>query len=594
MVESTIPANFLAVCDRFATQPDKICYGRKAHGTWQTITHVALREDVECFAMGMMLLGVSVGERVGIVSENRVEWPIADFALAALGVIDVPIFPTLTGPQVAYIYHNCEAAAVIVSNQFQLNKLVKVRADIPSLRTIIVMNDDIELHDGVVRFSDVMERGRSAFDANTRRQKFIDLAAHVKPDDVLTLIYTSGTTGDPKGVMLTHRNITANVSGALASFDLHENDTLLSFLPLCHSYERMAGYYCAFIAGSSTYFAESIESVSENLREIRPTVMTSVPRLFERIKMRVLGNVEKQSMLQRKIFAWAVDVGGKWFRGERSVWLRAQHTLADKLVFAKVRERTGGRIRFFVSGGAALSVDVGAFFMMMGLEIIEGYGLTESSPVLCVNRLGEQELGTVGTPLPNVEIAIAADGEILARGPSIMKGYWKNDIATQEAIDAEGYLHTGDIGAFNERGHLRITDRKKHLLVSSGGKNIAPQPIEALLAESPLIDQVILIGDAREFCTALIVPDMEQVRALGIEPDALRDAIQRDLDARQRELPKYERARRFAVLSTPCTVENGLLTPTLKIKRKAVELAYRDVIDAMYAETEHEGRHGTH
>lgn len=594
MVKSTIPANFLAVCERFASQPDKICYGRKSQGTWHTITHASLRADVECFAMGMTLLGFSVGERVGIVSENRVEWPIADFALSAMGVIDVPIFPTLTGPQEAYIFQNCEAAGVIVSNQFQLNKLLTVRPEIPSLRMIIVMNDDVVLQDGVVRFTDVMQRGRSAFDAATRQQKFIDLASHVKEDDVLTLVYTSGTTGNPKGVMLTHRNVTSNVSGALASIDLHEHDTLLSFLPLCHSYERMAGYYCAFIAGSTTYFAESIESVSENLREVRPTVMTSVPRLFERIKTRVISNVEKQGALKQKVFAWALGVGTRWFRGDRSAWLRIQHALADKLVFSKVRERTGGRIRFFVSGGAALSVDVGTFFMTMGLEIIEGYGLTESSPVLCVNRLGAQELGTVGTPLPNVEIVIASDGEILARGPSIMKGYWKNDEATREAIDAEGYLHTGDIGSFNELGHLRITDRKKHILVSSGGKNIAPQHVEALIAESPFVDQVILIGDAREYCTALIVPDAEYIGANNISPEQLHSVIQRDIDERQRALSKYERIRRFTILHTPFTVDNGMMTPTLKIKRKTVEHEYKGVIDAMYAGADHKGHHGTH
>jgi len=592
MVASTVPANFLAVCDRFAGQADKVCYGKKSHGKWSTITHAQLRDEVECFAMGMLLLGVSVGERVGIVSENRVEWPVADFSLSAMGVIDVPIFPTLTGPQEAYIFQNCEAAVVIVSNQFQLNKLLKVRSEIPTLRTIIVMNDDVVVQEGVVRFSEVVERGRSSFDVATRKQKFIDLAAHVRPDDVLTLIYTSGTTGNPKGVMLTHRNIMSNVSGALASFDLNEHDTLLSFLPLCHSYERMAGYYCAFTAGASTYFAESIESVSENLREVRPTVMTSVPRLFERIRTRVMSNVEKQPVTQQKIFHWALSVGKRWFNGERGVWLQLQVKLADKLVFAKVRERTGGRVRFFVSGGAALSVDVGTFFMMMGLQIIEGYGLTETSPVLCVNRLGEQELGTVGTPLPNVEIAIAADGEILARGPSIMKGYWKNEEATRETIDEEGYLHTGDIGAFNERGHLCITDRKKHILVSSGGKNIAPQPIEALLAESPLIDQVVLIGDAREFCTALVVPDEDAVKASGIAANELHHRLQTDIDQLQKGLSKYERIRRISILTTPFTVENGMMTPTLKIKRKAVELAYKDVIDAMYAGTDREGPHG--
>lgn len=594
---STIPAMFLETCARFADQTHKIVYGRKIGGEWVTLSHDQLRHDVECFALGLLQIGIVPGERIGIVSENRIEWAVADFAITSMGAIDVPIFPTLTPQQEAYIFQNCEASCIIVSNQMQLTKILKVWDELPTVREVIVMNDEAVDHPKVRRFSDVIAIGAASASVEERRRKFEIMATAVQPDDLLTLIYTSGTTGHPKGVMLTHKNMMSNIAGALSVFDLNERDVLLSYLPMCHSYERMSGYYLAFYAGASTYIAESIETVAENMREIRPTVMTSVPRLFERIKLRVLRNVEKESPLKQKIFAWAVRNGERWIDGDRSILTSMQRKLADKLVFAKIRERTGGRLRFFISGGAALNVEVGRFFKVVGLKILEGYGLTETSPVLAVNRDGHEELGTVGDPLPNVEIRIAADGEIMARGPNIMRGYWNDEQSTAEAIEPDGWFHTGDIGEFNERGHLRITDRKKHLLVSSGGKNIAPQPIEALIAQSDLVDQVILIGDRREFCTALIVPEKEQATAWAsqqgltfasweelVYSNELFQAVQKDINRLQRELAKYERVRRFKLLAQPFSVENGMMTPTLKIKRKAVEATYGELIEDMYAE----------
>jgi long-chain acyl-CoA synthetase len=603
-VHTTIPAIFLEVCDRYAGRTDKVAYARKVQGAWLNTTHDELRDRVECFALGLLQSGISAGERVGIVSENRIEWPIADFAISTIGAVDVPIFPTLTPKQEQYIYHNCQAAAIIVSNQFQLNKILKVREEIPSLRLIIVMNDDVPLQPGVMSFSQIEELGRASCAPEVRRRKFIDMAKRVQTEDLLTLIYTSGTTGNPKGVMLTHRNLTANIQGAVDMIELSDSDVLLSYLPLCHSYERMAGYYLAFTVGASTYFAESIESVSENLREVRPTIMTSVPRLFERIRNRVVANVDTQPALRKKIFWWAIGVGERAVDARESgkglsPLLSLQHTLADKLVFAKIRERTGGRIRFFVSGGAALSFEIGRFFKVIGLTILEGYGLTETSPVITINRLEDPELGTVGTPLKNLVVRIAGDGEILARGPSIMKGYWADEEATRATIDADGWLHTGDIGMFNVHGHLKITDRKKHIFVSSGGKNIVPGPIEAMIAESRFVDQVMLIGEAREYCTALIVPDEDTVRSFYrdqklterpwaemIADPSLVKAIERDVNTMQRDLSKYERVRRFTLLAEPFSVDNGMLTPTLKVKRNVVAKHYSALIDSMYDEAE--------
>lgn len=599
---STIPAMFLDTCERFAGKADKVVYGRKVGGEWRTITHDDLRHDVECFALGLLQVGIVPGDRIGLVSENRVEWVISDFALTAIGAVDVPIFPTLTPHQEAYIFQNCDAACVIVSNQLQLTKIMKVWDELPSLRLVIVMNADAVEHPRVMKFADVIARGEASCTSAERRTKFETMTRHIKEDDLLTLIYTSGTTGHPKGVMLSHKNVMSNIAAAVASFELSEHDVYLSYLPMCHSYERMSGYYLAFATGASTYIAESIETTAENMREVRPTVMTSVPRLFERIKLRVVRNVEKESPLTQKIFSWAIHVSERYLDGERGPLMTLQRKLADKLVFSKIRERTGGRLRFFISGGAALNVEVGRFFKFVGLTILEGYGLTETSPVLAVNREGDEELGTVGEPLPNVQIKIAADGEILAKGPNVMLGYWNDEQATREAIGPDGWFHTGDIGEFNERGHLRITDRKKHILVSSGGKNIAPQPIEALISQSQLIDQVILIGDKREFCTALLVPEKENVAAWAaqngivyatweelVNSAELHQAVQKDLNQLQRELAKYERVRRFKLLPQPFTVDNGMMTPTLKIKRKAVEATYTAEIEELYAEsgTEH-------
>lgn len=596
MKSTTIPQLFLEVCSRYTGRTDKISYAHREGNDWHALTHDQLRDQVEAFADGLLRLGVSPGERVGLVSENRIEWIVADFAMAGMGIIDVPVFPTLTAQQEQYIYENCQAVAIIVSNAAQLKKILAVWDQLPDLKWVITMNSDIAKGGRVVSMKQVMEMSRAATSADERRSLYQQRSAAVAPDDLLTLIYTSGTTGNPKGVMLTHRNLISNVDAATRTIALFDSDVLLSYLPMCHSYERMAGYYLAYTAGCTVYIAESIESVAELMREVRPTIMTSVPRLFERIQARVLGAVERDSPIKQKIFAWALRVGAEKVRGSSSPFVALQCALADKLVFSKIRDRVGGRLRFFVSGGAALSVEVGTFFQIMGIRIVEGYGLTETSPVIAVHRLEDIVLGTVGQPLDNVTVRIADDGEILARGPNIMKGYWNDEQSTRETIDADGWLHTGDIGEIDARGHVRITDRKKNLFVSSGGKNIAPQPIEALVQQSPFVDQIMLIGDGREYCTALIVPDMDVVRQWAASngmndlpndwvasSEDLHRAIEADLSKRQRELSKYERVRRFRVLNEPFTVDNGLMTPTLKVKRKAVAERYASLIEELYA-----------
>lgn len=547
-------------------------------------TFAQFGEKVRDIFAGFASLGVERGDRIAIVSESRPEWMIGEFAAMALGAIWVPMFPTLTPQQISFIVNDCGAKLLLVSNDLQLGKALKIFTNCPSLRAIVLLSVETKLTTPadirIVPFQKLTRIAGSAPDFNSEAQK-------AREDDTIAIVYTSGTTGNPKGVMLSHRNIRANVDGALAAIpSLDENDSALSFLPLCHTFEHIANQFFFFRA-MSVAFAESADTVAEDLLEVRPTVMTGVPRFFERIYGRIMRMRDKLPTPRRKVFDWALAVGmknGKRFEGESVALLsRAMLPIADALVLKKIRARTGGRVRFFVSGAAALPADVGRAFAAFGLPILEGYGLTEASPVLCANHVEKMKWGTVGPPLDNLELKIAEDGEILARGPNIMQGYYGQPEATREMIDRDGWLHTGDVGQFDSEGFLKITDRKKHLFVSTGGKNIAPAPIEALLTESPYIDQAVLLGDKQPFCTALIVPDREALREAEISgTKEIHVLIQKEIDRLLSALASYERVRRFIILDEAFTVENGMMTPTLKIRRKAVEEHYRELIEGMY------------
>jgi len=570
----------------------------KKQGSFRKLTYREVREQVTDFAHGLASLGLKKGSRVAILSVNRPEWVVSDVATLALQCVDVPIFPSQTAKQIEYILNDSGAAVIIVSNRYQLTKVLKIRNETRHLRHVIIMNEVPEdAPDDVLAFSVVQAKGREApgYDSDLIRKA----AGAVQPEDLCTIIYTSGTTGNPKGVMLSHRNFESNITSSAQIFPIGPDDVLLSFLPLCHVFERMAGYYTAFACGASIAYAESIETVSENLLEIRPTIVCAVPRLFERIYTRISKKIEKDPVARRKLFYWAVGTGRKHTQarkyGKVGVSTAVKQRLADKLVFEKVRARVGGRIRCFISGGAALPRELGEFFESVGLLIMEGYGLTESSPVIAANRLDDYRFGSVGKAIPGVEVRIAEDGEILTRGPHVMHGYFGNRKATEEAVDKDGWLHTGDIGMIDESGFIYITDRKKHLFVSSGGKNIPPPPIENLFAGTRFIDQFVLIGDKRMFLTALIVPDYDALREFadshGIpyksNEDLIRNAeINRLIETRiqdtQKDLANFEKVRRFALLPNALSIENGEMTPTLKIKRKAVEERYRDLIEAMY------------
>lgn len=594
----TIPELFFQITKEFGAGKERPVLQHKVDDHYVGTTYDELFNVTENFASGLASLGVRRGDKVAIIAENRPEWVYSDMGILGLGAIDVPLYPISTADTVEYIINNSESVGLIVSNKFHLNKILKVRDKCKTLKFIIVMNNNDATDDpGVYSFNDIVKKGEEFKGENPNY--FEENAMICNENDLCTIIYTSGTTGEPKGVMLTHKNIASNVKSAHEIFDIGETDIFLSFLPLCHIFERMAGYYTAFSCGGQIAYAESIEKIAQNMVEVKPTIMTAVPRLFERIYSRIKRNVESQPEKKQKIFNWALEIGRDYMDAKKSsdgapIGLSLKRALADKLVYKKLRERTGGNMRFFISGGAALSRDLGQFFESVGILIIEGYGLTESSPVISANRLNDYKFGTVGKPMPGVEVKIAQDGEILAYGPNIMQGYYKKKKETEETLK-EGWLHTGDIGVFDAEGFLIITDRKKHLFKTSGGKYIAPTPIENMFLASKYIDQFVLIGDRRMFLSALIVPDFEALKEFAdanriqykseqelIEKKQINELLEKELGEFQKKLANYERVRKFKVLDRPFSIEGGEMTPSLKIKRKVIEERYGDLIEDMY------------
>ncbi len=568
----------------------------KKEGRYAPISTAEFAERVRNLSLGLRDLGLGPGDKLVILSENRPEWTMTDFAVQCAGGVTVPIYTSLMPGQIQYIVNDSDAKIVVCSNRLLWLKIDAVRKEMPSVRHFILIEE--EAPDGVLSLSEVMGRGKTL--AASGHEAFEKAALAVRPDDLASIIYTSGTTGVPKGVMLSHANFVSNTKALDAVVEFTERDTVLSFLPLSHVLERMTTFSFLY-KGATIAYAESIETVAANLLEVRPTIMISVPRLFDKIYAKVMDNILAQSALKRKIFFWALRVGKRY--GALKIrhqpiprGLRARQALASKLVFSKIVEKTGGRVRFFVSGGAPLSKDVAEFFYAIGITILEGYGLTETSPVLACNTFAEMKFGTVGLVIPGVTVTIAPDGEILARGPNVMKGYYKKEAETLEAM-AGGWFHTGDIGHFDEEGFLVITDRKKDLIITAGGKNVAPQPIENRLKTNPYIQNAVVVGGGRKFISALIVPDFDKLEAYarekGIPFGSRAELVRREevasfllaeVNRSTPELASYERIKRIAVLDRDFEQDLDEVTPTLKVKRSIVEAKFKEVIDSLYIE----------
>jgi long-chain acyl-CoA synthetase len=579
-------------------RPD--CLLHRVGGSYQPMATAELVDRVRRLAKALTGLGVQRGERVALMAENGPHWPTVDFATLCVGGVLVPIYPTLLPEQAAYIANDCGAHVVFAETAAHLEGLLAHAGELPEVKHFVLIrgtSDDPR----AVTLADLLERG-----ADPDVAQFEAAARAAQPGDLATFVYTSGTTGQPKGVMLTHGNLASNIEGGLTVLPFENGYQALSFLPLSHSFERIVDY-CYFLKGCPIAYAESVSTVPRDMLEVKPEIFVSVPRVYEKVLAKAQERVAASSPIRQRIFAWAVAVGREALPyrlrlenppGMLGVKLR----LADKLVFSKIRERLGGRFRFATSGGAPLARDVAEFFWGAGIPIYEGYGLTETSPIISCNGPGKVKLGTVGRVIPHVEVQIAADGEILARGPNVMRGYWNLPKETAEAIDAEGWFHTGDIGELDDEGFLRITDRKKELIVNAYGKNVAPAPLENELKSSPFIGQAVVIGDRRKFLSALLVPEFDHLKGWaekqGLpagDPAAiaglLADPRVRDLYAQEVEkvnahLPGFEKIVAWDLLPAEFTIETGELTPTQKVKRRVINQKYGEVIDRLYAEAD--------
>lgn len=568
----------------------------KRNGVYKPVSSSELQESVEQIGAGLAKLGLRKGDRIALLSENRPEWAIADQGILSIGAINVPFYVTLPAEQIADLLLDSGASAIFVSTQVQLEKVLSVAPKLPDLRQIVVMDAVDGAPPQAMRFSTVLEIGRVALQED--RTTYEALRRDVAPGAVASIIYTSGTTGVSKGVMLTHANIVANVLDVAEVFDFSVSDVTLSFLPLCHIFQRTVDYVMLY-RGVSIAYAESFDTVPQNMQEVRPTVVGSVPRFFEKMYARINEAIRLSPPKKQKMMTWALGVGKEYSQkvlDRRPVpgVLKLKHALADRLVFSKLRTKLGGRLRFFISGGAPLDKALADFFFSVGVTILEGYGLTETSPVITVNRYQNFKLGTVGQVLKTVEVKIAEDGEILTRGPNVMLGYYKREAETHEAM-AGGWFHTGDIGSLDSEGFLRITDRKKDVIVTASGKNVAPQKIEGMLKTNPYFTHVVVIGNRRPYISALVVPNADRLKAqadfLGLSAGSyaellrlapLKDFLLEQIQAYTPGLAPFEQVKRIELLEREFSIAAGELTPKMSVRRQFVEMKYEDLIDRIY------------
>lgn len=599
----------------------------KVKEEWLEISYKQVLDTADALSAYFLEMGIKKGDRLALIIENSVDWVLYDQGLQQIGAVNVSIYPTLSETEIEYILNDSGARTILVGNQFLLRKILKVANNCPDLQRIIPVFEDYEkytkdksLNAGVISFQSLIQEGKNIL--NQYRSEIAIAREAILPSDLTSLIYTSGTTGTPKGVMLTHSNFVQNVKVCLEQIPvIDKNDLFLSFLPLSHVFERTATYHVCSAVGSKIAFAQSLELLAKNMAEVKPSVMSCVPRLLERIHDKAMKNGTAAGGLKAKIFLWAIATGKEYREVKElgkspGIFLNISKSIAEKLVFSKIKEKTGGRLKFMISGGAALPKNVGEFFGNLGIKILEGFGLTETSPVMSVTEYHRQVYGTVGRIIPGIEVAIqdveskklitvqthdtfnenfeCAEGEIIVRGHCVMKGYWNKPQETAEVIDQDGWFHTGDVGRYY-KGNLQITDRIKNMLVNAYGKNIYPTPVENTYLKSPKIEQIFLIGDKREYVTAIIIPSKEvlqetfhlneeyfQEKDSFIRDQKILDWLNEDIRKYSNELAKFERMKSFLVKRNPFSIEEGEITPTMKAKRKVIERKYAEDIDEMY------------
>lgn len=565
----------------------------KSHeGIWNSISADEALNRVKNIALGLYQIGIRHGDKVALLSESRPEWTLTDLGIISLGAIDVPIYTTQALPQVEFILKNSESKLIFISTRQLYERVLPALQNVGLVDKVITFE---KVSDDIMTLEQLEEKGEKVNKENP--ELYDQLKSKVNPDDLATIIYTSGTTGDPKGVMLTHSNLISNAVTCASLFTWDANkEVALTYLPLSHIFERMIIYLYLYI-GIQIWYAESIDKLADNLLEVRPTVMTTVPRFLEKAEERMLAQVQKMSPLKRKLFNWAMNIAKQYDPEKKFPFsYKIKHKIADILVYKKLRQRFGGRFRFIVSGGAALRPDLARIFTAAGIPVLQGYGLTETSPVISVNRLERNRIGSVGPVIPGVAVKIAEDGEILVDGPNVMRGYYKNEVETQKAFYYT-WFKTGDIGYLDKDGFLFITDRKKDLIKTSGGKFIAPQMIENLLSSNVYVDKAVVIGEGRKFASALIFPNFEALKQFAQENNIaysnntelvnhpkVQELYQKIVDDVNQHLAQWETIKKFAVIDGVLTIDEDYLTPTLKVKRRNVEARYRDLIDSFYKE----------
>jgi long-chain acyl-CoA synthetase len=593
MAYPTLTEKLLRAADEL---PQSRALSLRVDGQWESLPSYEFLARIAGLSNALEQLGVKTGDRVGLFAPNRPEWHIADFAILGLGAADVPIYFNESPDRIVYILNHSGAEVVIVAGEMQSRRLLACRDRLTSVKHIICAAAPADLDNDILRFETLVTATGESLVAEYRLR-----SARVTPDQVATIIYTSGTTGEPKGVMLTHNNLSSNEETSVAAYEMSPADTAVSFLPLSHVYERVTAYAYIF-HGVQISYVERMEDLPQALLEVHPTLAAAVPRVFEKLYANVVQKGHEATGLKRKLFDWAMQVARdsvRWkaYGDDASYGMNFRWKLADRIVYSKIREGIGGRFRAFISGGGPLSREIAEFFWAVGVPVYQGYGLTETSPVVSANYPGTNKVGTVGKPIENVNVRIAEDGEIMVQGPCVMKGYYQKPDDTKAVISSDGWLSTGDIGRFDEQGYLYVTDRKKDLFKTAAGKFVAPQPIENLLKVSPLISNAVLVGDARRFIAALIVPNFANIEAaahvegrsfasheqLAADP-WVHGLIEKEVTQMNSKLAQYETIKKFALLDHDFTFDGGQLTYTLKLKRRVIAERYNQIIEGLYAD----------